>query len=78
MAKEEKICTATEISIGEKADAGEFYTALETLAKPELPPVIVCFCNGETVQGLFNASKTMNIIKKLIIIGRFGVLVYIH
>lgn len=70
LAKSYNICIASTDSVA-SADADiEFDRVVDTLKKTPNASVVVCFCEGITVQKLLKALKRKGVHGKFIIIGR--------
>ncbi|KAL5009877.1 hypothetical protein ScPMuIL_012182 [Solemya velum] len=72
-AEDHGVCIASSPVVSRKPDNAEFEEVVKTLKKADKAGVVVCFCEGSTVRGLFQATKRMfNDTGHFLIIGSDG------
>ena len=64
------ICIARDESIPTLAPDEAYDYVIGQLLQDKNANVVVCFCEGKTVNGLLAATKRMNVTRKFLIIGR--------
>lgn len=72
LAEERDICIAREDVVPSSlpADDPTFDRIINNLNQDHAANVVVCFCEGATVTGLFNATRRLNLTGRFTFIGR--------
>lgn len=71
LAKSKGVCIAVIDNVASTAEDAAFDSVLQNLLEHPNASVVVCFCEGQTVRNLFNATRRKKVEGKLLIIGRF-------
>lgn len=64
------ICIATLESMPPNADDSKFDELIEAIQKHPNARVVICMCEGRTLQKLFSGLKRKNIINEYLVVGR--------
>ena len=70
IAEKNDVCVAREDSVLSTAEDSVFDEVLRNLNEDPFANVVVCFCEGFTMQGLLNATKRLNLTGRFVFIGR--------
>uniref|UniRef100_A0A2C9KFI2 G-protein coupled receptors family 3 profile domain-containing protein n=1 Tax=Biomphalaria glabrata TaxID=6526 RepID=A0A2C9KFI2_BIOGL len=71
-AKEKGVCIAEDVSVANTDNNDAYDRALEKLLKFNNATVVVCFCEGATMNNLFRATKRNNVVGRFVFIGSDG------
>ena len=70
LAEKNGVCVAREDSALSTAEDSVFDEVLQNLNQDSSANIVVCFCEGMTVNGLLKASKRLNMTRRFVYIGR--------